>query len=170
MSLSCVFLMENYNFSEVGEFVNIGVGEDVTISELVELIKEIVGFEGEINYDTSKPGRPRIDIVYTTAGMRDAFPDKIKMIDSAVKLASSLPGVNYPNYVNQSSLTLYDSLISEGYDNETATKLSTMRCFAVMDGTYDIGVSDAISASGSWSTLPSVFKSSTMVSPIPLGR
>ena len=102
------------------------------------------------NYDTSKPGRPRIDIVYTTAGMRDAFPDKIKLIDSAVKLASSLPGVNYPNYVNQSSLTLYDSLISEGYDNETATKLSTMRCFAVMDGTYDIGVSDAISASGSW--------------------
>jgi len=102
------------------------------------------------NYDTSKPGRPRIDVVYSTAGMRDAFPDKIKMIDSAVKLASSLPGVNYPNYVNQSSLTLYDSLIAAGYDNETATKLSTMRCFAVMDGTYDIGVSDAISASGTW--------------------
>jgi len=102
------------------------------------------------NYDTSKPGRPRIDIVYTTAGMRDAFPDKIKMVDSAVKLASSLPGVNYPNYVNQSSLTLYDSLVAAGYDNETATKLSTMRCFAVMDGTYDIGVSDAVSASGTW--------------------
>ncbi|WP_412534907.1 cobaltochelatase subunit CobN [Methanosarcina sp.] len=102
------------------------------------------------NYDTSKTGRPRIDVVYSTAGMRDAFPDKIKMIDSAVKLASSLPGVNYPNYVNQSSLTLYDSLLAAGYDNETATKLSTMRCFAVMDGTYDIGVSDAISASGTW--------------------
>jgi len=102
------------------------------------------------NYDTSKPGRPRIDIVYTTAGMRDAFPDKIKMVDSAVKLASSLPGGNYSNYVNQSSLTLYDSLVSAGYDNETATKLSTMRCFAVMDGTYDIGVSDAVSASGTW--------------------
>ena len=102
------------------------------------------------NYDTSKSGRPRIDIVYSTAGMRDAFPDKIKMVDSAVKLASSLPGVNYPNYVNQSSLTLYDSLLAVGYDNETATKLSTMRCFAVMDGTYDIGVSDAVSASGTW--------------------
>ncbi|WP_292373804.1 cobaltochelatase subunit CobN [Methanosarcina sp. UBA411] len=102
------------------------------------------------NYDTSKSGRPRIDIVYSTAGIRDAFPDKIKMVDSAVKLASSLPGVNYPNYVNQSSLTLYDSLLAEGYDNETATKLSTMRCFAVMDGTYDIGVSDAVSASGTW--------------------
>ncbi|MDI9394079.1 MAG: cobaltochelatase subunit CobN [Euryarchaeota archaeon] len=102
------------------------------------------------NYDTSKPGRPRIDAVYTTAGMRDAFPDKIKMVDSAVKLASSLPSVNYPNYANQSSLALYDSLLASGYDSETAKKLSTMRCFAVMDGTYDIGVSDAVSASGTW--------------------
>ena len=102
------------------------------------------------NYDSSKPGRPRIDIVYTTAGMRDAFPDKIKMVDSAVKLASSIPGENYPNYVNQSSIALYDSLITAGYDNETATKLSTMRCFAVMDGTYDILVSDLFIASGTW--------------------
>ncbi|ALK05159.1 MAG: protoporphyrin IX magnesium chelatase [Methanosarcina sp. 795] len=102
------------------------------------------------NYDLSRPGRPRIDVTYTTAGMRDAFPDKIKMVDGAVKLASSLPGVNYPNYVNQSSVTLYDSLVSAGYDSETAAKLSTMRCFAVMDGTYEIGVADAVSASGTW--------------------
>jgi len=102
------------------------------------------------NYDTSKSGRPRIDIVYTTAGMRDAFPDKIKMVDSAVKLASSLPGINYPNHVNNSSLAIYNSLVSAGYDNETATKLSTMRCFAAADGTYELGVSDAVSASGTW--------------------
>lgn len=102
------------------------------------------------NYDTSKPGRPRIDVVYTTAGMRDAFPDKIKLVDSAVKLASSLTGVNYPNYVNNSSLEIYNSLVSAGYDNDTATKLSTMRCFAAADGTYELGVSDAVSASGTW--------------------
>lgn len=60
MADACVYLMENYDYSEIGEFVNIGVGEDVTISELVELIKDIVGFEGEIRYDTSKPdGTPR---------------------------------------------------------------------------------------------------------------
>jgi GDP-L-fucose synthase len=60
MADACVYLMENYDFSDIGEFVNIGVGEDVTISELVELIKEIVGFEGEIKYDTLKPdGTPR---------------------------------------------------------------------------------------------------------------
>ncbi|AKB76143.1 GDP-L-fucose synthetase [Methanosarcina lacustris Z-7289] len=65
MADACVYLMENYDFSEIGEFVNIGVGEDITISVLVELIKDIVGFEGEIRYDTSKPdGTPRklIDI------------------------------------------------------------------------------------------------------------
>ncbi|AKB43003.1 MULTISPECIES: GDP-L-fucose synthase [Methanosarcina] len=60
MADACVYLMENYDYSEIGEFVNIGVGEDVTISELVELIREIVGFEGKIKYDTSKPdGTPR---------------------------------------------------------------------------------------------------------------
>jgi len=57
---ACVYLMENYGFLEIGEFVNLGVGEDVTIGELAALIKEIVGFEGKIRYDTSKPdGTPR---------------------------------------------------------------------------------------------------------------
>lgn len=60
MANACVFLMENCDFSEVGEFVNIGAGKDITISELVGLIKEVIGFEGKIKYDTSKPdGTPR---------------------------------------------------------------------------------------------------------------
>jgi len=60
MADACVYLMENFNAKDIGEFVNIGVGEDISIAELVELIKEIVGFEGEIRYDTSKPdGTPQ---------------------------------------------------------------------------------------------------------------
>ncbi|MDD2340093.1 MAG: GDP-L-fucose synthase [Methanosarcina sp.] len=60
MADACVYLMENYDYSDIGEFVNIGVGEDVTIRELVAFIKEVVGFEGKIKYDTSKPdGTPR---------------------------------------------------------------------------------------------------------------
>lgn len=60
MADACVYLMENYDYSELGEFINIGVGEDITISELAELIKEIVGFKGNIRYDTTKPeGIPR---------------------------------------------------------------------------------------------------------------
>ena len=54
---ACFFLMENYN-DEL--FVNIGTGEDVTIREAAELIKDIVGFEGELRWNTEKPdGTPR---------------------------------------------------------------------------------------------------------------
>ncbi|QKZ11465.1 GDP-L-fucose synthase family protein [Spirosoma sp. KUDC1026] len=54
---ACVFLMEEYN-DEL--FVNIGTGEDVTIRELAEAVKDVVGFEGELRWDTSKPdGTPR---------------------------------------------------------------------------------------------------------------
>jgi GDP-L-fucose synthase len=54
---ACLFLMKNYN--EPG-LVNIGVGNDLTIKELAELIKKITGFKGSIVFDTSKPdGTPR---------------------------------------------------------------------------------------------------------------
>lgn len=54
---ACFFLMENYN--EEG-LVNIGVGEDISILDLAVLVKKVVGFEGEILTDTSKPdGTPR---------------------------------------------------------------------------------------------------------------
>ena len=57
LAAACLFLMETY--SEPG-LVNIGVGEDIAIKELAYMVKEIVGFEGEIQFDTSKPdGTPR---------------------------------------------------------------------------------------------------------------
>ncbi len=54
---ACVFLLETYN--DKG-FVNIGTGEDVTISELADIIKNTVGYQGNLVYDASKPdGTPR---------------------------------------------------------------------------------------------------------------
>jgi GDP-L-fucose synthase len=54
---ACVFLMNNYNEKEL---VNIGVGQDLTIKELAENIKEIIEFKGNIEFDTTKPdGTPR---------------------------------------------------------------------------------------------------------------
>jgi GDP-L-fucose synthase len=54
---ACLFLMETYNESEL---VNIGTGVDVTIKELAETVQEIVGFTGEIKWDTNRPdGTPR---------------------------------------------------------------------------------------------------------------
>jgi GDP-L-fucose synthase len=54
---ACFFLMQHYN--EPG-LVNIGVGEDISIKDLALLVKKIVGFDGELKFDTSKPdGTPR---------------------------------------------------------------------------------------------------------------
>ncbi len=54
---ACLFLMQNYDDSQ---FVNIGVGKDIPIKELAMLIKAIVGFQGGILWDSSKPdGTPR---------------------------------------------------------------------------------------------------------------
>jgi len=53
----CVFLMKSYSDSEI---INAGWGRDISIMELAELVQDIVGFEGEIELDSSKPdGTPR---------------------------------------------------------------------------------------------------------------
>ena len=54
---ACYFLMETYN--EPG-LVNIGTGEDISIKDLALLVKKTTGFDGELEFDTSKPdGTPR---------------------------------------------------------------------------------------------------------------
>ncbi len=52
---ACLYLMENKDAKEIGKFINIGSGKEVTIKELAELVKKVVGFEGEIKLDSSKP-------------------------------------------------------------------------------------------------------------------
>ena len=54
---ACIFLLQQYDAPEI---VNIGVGEDLTIAELAGVVRDGVGFEGEVLYDASKPdGTPR---------------------------------------------------------------------------------------------------------------
>ncbi len=54
---ACVFLMNNYDGEQ---FVNVGTGEELTIRNLAELVQDVVGFEGELRWNTDKPdGTPR---------------------------------------------------------------------------------------------------------------
>lgn len=54
---ACLFLMQNY---DEAEFVNVGSGIDVTIKDLALMVKDVVGFEGELTFNTDKPdGTPR---------------------------------------------------------------------------------------------------------------
>ncbi len=67
LASACCFLMQAYNEAE---FVNIGTGVDITIAALAQLIKEIVGYEGELINDITKPdGTPRklMDVSKMTA-------------------------------------------------------------------------------------------------------
>lgn len=57
LAAACVFLLEKYDSAEI---INIGCGEDISIRELAELICDVVGFQGDLTWDTTKPdGTPR---------------------------------------------------------------------------------------------------------------
>jgi GDP-L-fucose synthase len=57
LAAAAVFLMENYDAEQI---INVGTGKDISIAELSELIREIVGYQGKIVFDTNRPdGTPR---------------------------------------------------------------------------------------------------------------
>jgi len=72
---ACLFLMENY---DRGEIINVGVGKDISIHELCGLIRSVVGFDGEVRFDSSKPdGTPQklLDVSRLgTYGWRSRIP------------------------------------------------------------------------------------------------
>ncbi len=92
LASACLFMMQNYNETE---FLNVGVGEDISIAELAETIKVIVGFEGEIKWNTEMPdGTPRklLDVsklaamgwkptIGLTEGIKLAYADFLKRKD-----------------------------------------------------------------------------------------
>ncbi len=60
LSAAAVFLMERYNANDIGEFINIGAGKDIYIRELAAKIAQIIGYEGTIEWDATKPdGTPQ---------------------------------------------------------------------------------------------------------------
>jgi GDP-L-fucose synthase len=57
LARACLFLMENYS---EGHFINVGFGSDIRIRELAEMVRRIIGFQGNIFWDTTRPdGTPR---------------------------------------------------------------------------------------------------------------
>ena len=57
---ACVFLMKNYGAEDIGEFINIGTGKDITIGEFAKLVSEVVGYKGDFIFDNNKPdGTPQ---------------------------------------------------------------------------------------------------------------
>ena len=60
LASACVFALQRLDASDIGECINVGVGEDMTIRELVDVVVRAVGYQGRITFDASKPdGTPR---------------------------------------------------------------------------------------------------------------
>ena len=98
---ACVFLMERHDAKDIGELINIGVGEDHTIREIAEMVQEAVGFAGRLHFDASKPdGTPQklLDVSRLTAlgwraktdlrqGLQQAYRDFLGRTASAEPLS-----------------------------------------------------------------------------------
>ncbi|MGB0127568.1 MAG: NAD-dependent epimerase/dehydratase family protein, partial [Rhodocyclaceae bacterium] len=75
---ACLFVLERIDAAEAGEIINVGVGEDLTIAETAAMVAEVVGFEGRLVFDETRPdGTPRklLDVSrLSAAGWRAKTP------------------------------------------------------------------------------------------------
>ncbi|WP_338100175.1 cobaltochelatase subunit CobN [Methanolapillus africanus] len=121
--------------------------------------------QGDSNYDemfklTFKNGkgktvtvdRPRVDIVYNSAGMRDGYGSMLRYIDRAVKAVANLEdGADRSSVTNNVKINVQDMieiLKKAGLSQSEAEKLATARVFAQELGNYEIGTGNLVSASG----------------------
>ncbi|GAK51563.1 hypothetical protein U14_02808 [Candidatus Moduliflexus flocculans] len=94
-------------------------------------------------------GRPRIDVLLQMSGLfRDTFPTVALLLDKAVKQAATLTDVE--NFIKQHTDELQTALQQQGYSQEDAQKLATLRLFSAPPGAYGTKVDDMTGASGLW--------------------
>lgn len=100
MAEACIYVMENIDFNKLSNgneirntHINIGYGSDVSIAELANLIKNIVGFDGEIIYDNSKPDGTYQKLLDTSKLNALGWKPKIKLEEGIKKV--------FEWYVNQ---------------------------------------------------------------------
>ena len=83
---ACFYLMQNKGYKDIGELVNITDGTDIQLKDLVEMVKGIVGFDGELVWDKSKPnGTPR-KLMDATKIKSLGWSPKISLRDGVTKI------------------------------------------------------------------------------------
>lgn len=117
----------------------------------------LLSFKGK-NGQTVEIYRPRVDVVYSSAGMRDGYGSMLRKIDKAVKAVANLPSGDdiqtdsgkgtVANNIKKNVDELTEILKQAGLSDEQAKKLATARVFAQELGNYEISTGNMISASG----------------------
>ena len=80
---ACVYLMNNYDNPQ--EIVNVGVGEEISIRELAEMIAEVVGYEGHIMWDTDKPNGTMRKVMDVSRIKATGWNPKVKLREGIQK-------------------------------------------------------------------------------------
>jgi len=80
-----IFFMQNYDANEDVPVINVGTNEDVSIKELAELIKEIVGYEGKITWDKTKPDGMKKKLMDSTIANELEWCAKIRLREGLKK-------------------------------------------------------------------------------------
>ncbi|MEN6493273.1 MAG: cobaltochelatase subunit CobN, partial [Thermoguttaceae bacterium] len=97
-------------------------------------------------------GRPRVDVVMTVTGMyRDSFPDKVLLLDKAVRLAHDAPPeAGLANHVALHTQKIAQELKGRGAEAKESQRLALLRIFGAQTGQYGTGVGGLINASERW--------------------
>ncbi len=80
---ACIFLMDNYDSPEL---INVGTGEDISVGELARAVKDAVGYEGEIVFDTSKPDGAPLKMLESSKLLGMGFKAKTSFGDGLQKM------------------------------------------------------------------------------------
>ncbi|MDR1534787.1 MAG: cobaltochelatase subunit CobN [Planctomycetota bacterium] len=94
-------------------------------------------------------GRPRIDVTVNASGLyRDLFPEKIRLLDGAIRQAAALGGLD--NFISRNDRRLEERLLASGMAPGEAGRLARARIFSEAPGAYGNRVAELVSASGLW--------------------
>ncbi|HPV43829.1 MAG TPA: GDP-L-fucose synthase [Spirochaetota bacterium] len=81
LSQACIFLMANYDFFAIGEFINIGSGSDMKIKDIAAIVKDTIGYTGDIRHDTSKPDGMQRKLMDSSRIQQLGWKQKYTLVD-----------------------------------------------------------------------------------------
>lgn len=133
--------------------------EGVSIAQVLymlgtEPVRDTYGRVSDVRLIPSKQlGRPRVDVIVQTSGQfRDLASSRLFLITKAIELASNAKDNGFENQVNKGTLNIEKQLVANGIPPKDAREMSKQRIFGGLQGRYDTGIKELITAGDKWTS------------------
>ncbi|MGI9651915.1 cobaltochelatase subunit CobN [Chryseobacterium sp. RLHN22] len=133
--------------------------EGVSIAQVLymlgtEPVRDTYGRVSDVRLIPSKQlGRPRIDVIIQTSGQfRDLATSRLFLISKAIELAANAKDEGFENQVNKGTLDIEKQLVANGVPPKDAREMSKQRIFGGLQGRYDTGIKELITAGDKWTS------------------